>query len=41
MTISVRPSVIPESFHETYSVTQKKQLWTVSAFVEFIKSMQR
>jgi hypothetical protein len=32
--------VIPESFHETYSDAQKKQLWTVSAFVEFIKKIQ-
>ena len=33
--------VIPESFHETYTDTQKKQLWTVTAFVELIKRMQR
>jgi len=32
--------VIPESFHETYTNAQKKQLWTVSTFVEFIKRMQ-
>jgi hypothetical protein len=32
--------VIPESFHQTYSEAQKKQLWTVSAFVEFVKKMQ-
>jgi hypothetical protein len=32
--------VIPESFHQTYTDAQKKQLWTVSAFVEFVKKMQ-
>lgn len=32
--------VIPESFHETYTDTQRKQLWTVSTFVDFIKKMQ-
>lgn len=33
--------VIPESFHETYTDAQKKQLWTVSEFVGFIRKMQR
>jgi hypothetical protein len=32
--------VIPESFHQTYTDAQKKQLWTVSAFVEFVKKVQ-
>jgi len=32
--------VIPESFHQTYTDAQKKELWTVSGFVEFIKKMQ-
>ena len=32
--------VIPESFHQTYTDAQKKQLWTISAFVDFIKKMQ-
>ena len=33
--------VIPESFHETYTDAQKGQLWTVTAFVELIKKMQK
>jgi len=32
--------VIPESFHETYTERQRPQLWTVSTFVEFVKSRQ-
>ena len=33
--------VIPEPFHQTYTAEQKPQLWTVSAFVEFVKGRQR
>jgi hypothetical protein len=33
--------VIPEAFHETYADMQKKQLRTVTAFVELIKRMQK
>jgi hypothetical protein len=33
--------VIPESFHQTYTAEQAPQLWTVSAFVEFVKTRQR
>jgi len=33
--------VIPEAFHETYAAGQKPQLWTVGAFVEFVRGRQR
>jgi hypothetical protein len=33
--------VIPESFHPTYNERQKPQLWTISAFVEFVRAKQR
>ncbi len=33
--------VIPEPFHQTYTETQKLQLWTVSTFVDFVKRRQR
>jgi hypothetical protein len=33
--------VIPEPFHETYTEEQKPQLWTVTAFVEFVRGRQR
>lgn len=33
--------VIPESFHQTYTAEQKPQLWTVTAFVEFVRGRQR
>jgi hypothetical protein len=33
--------VIPEAFHETYTAEQKPQLWTVGAFVEFVRGRQR
>jgi hypothetical protein len=33
--------VIPESFHQTYADAQKKQLWTISEFVEFVSKMQK
>jgi hypothetical protein len=32
--------VIPQEFHETYSQKQKAELWTVSAFIKFIKKKQ-
>lgn len=32
--------VIPEILHETYSEGQQKQLWTVSAFVAFVKAKE-
>ncbi|HZZ14544.1 MAG TPA: type II restriction endonuclease [Candidatus Sulfotelmatobacter sp.] len=32
--------VIPEAFHKTYTDQQRRQLWTVSAFVEFVKAKQ-
>ena len=32
--------VIPEAFHETYSEQQRNELWTVSAFVGFVKNKQ-
>jgi hypothetical protein len=33
--------VIPEPFHQTYTDGQKKQLWTVSSFVDFVKKIQK
>ncbi len=33
--------VIPEPFHTTYTAEQKQGLWTVSAFVEFVRGKQR
>lgn len=33
--------VIPEPFQATYTAEQKQQLWTVSAFVEFVRGRQR
>jgi EcoRII C terminal len=32
--------VVPEPFHQTYTEGQRKQLWTVAAFVEFVRKMQ-
>jgi hypothetical protein len=32
--------VIPEPFHQTYTAEQKPQLWTVAAFVEFVRDRQ-
>ena len=32
--------VVPEAFHQTCTETQRNQLWTVSAFVEFVRKMQ-
>jgi hypothetical protein len=33
--------VIPESFHQTYTEKQRPKLWTVSTFVDFVKTTQR
>jgi hypothetical protein len=32
--------VIPEPLHQTYAESQKGQLWSVTAFVEFVKAKQ-
>jgi hypothetical protein len=32
--------VIPMAFHETYSEQQKLQIWTVAAFLDFVKTTQ-
>jgi hypothetical protein len=32
--------VIPIAFHETYSEQQKLQIWTVAAFLDFVKTTQ-
>lgn len=32
--------VIPERFHETYSEEQRRSIWNVSQFVEFVRTKQ-
>lgn len=33
--------VIPQRFHETYSEQQRRSIWSVSRFVEFVRAKQR
>jgi EcoRII C terminal len=33
--------VIPEAFHQTYTDDQKPSLWTISAFIDFVREKQR